>query len=138
MTFRQIGQIALDGVDGDLLARMKAAVEGSAREALTLRPATEIATADAGVEGARQPSIARQGEKFPSAMENGKNARAETPASSDREEQITRAKGETPANLRVVSGRDGRAHAKRVAPLGARPSLVLIWNVDHSRTSSPL
>ncbi len=34
--------------------------------------------------------------------------------------------------LRLIDNRDGRAHAPRVSPLGARPSLVLVWSADHA------
>jgi hypothetical protein len=60
VTFRQIGQIALDGVEAGLLARMKRAVEGSADEALTLRStAGEGATAKTLREGHAWPSMQR-------------------------------------------------------------------------------
>jgi hypothetical protein len=56
MGFRQIGQIALDGVSLDLQMKIERAVEGSACEALTLRStAGKATTAREG--GSGQPSM---------------------------------------------------------------------------------
>lgn len=39
----------------------------------------------------------------------------------------------TPLRLKLVSVNDGCAHSPRPSPpVGARPSLILVWNADHA------
>lgn len=103
MTFRQIGQIALDGVSLDLQRKIERAVEGSAREALTLRSAAGKGGGSPGEEEGQQAAFALGREGTAAQAELVKRTASEPAAKWYRE--VSQTEGETTLHVLPTIGR---------------------------------
>jgi len=103
----------------------------------TVMQRVEGMTEEGGAAMERAPAPGLRAES-PMGMK-GPGAR-QPPASCHREEYDTaRDEGESRPVLRLVIGsKDGRARPKAsdLPPLGARPSLLLVWDADHPAAAS--
>jgi hypothetical protein len=122
VTFRQISEIALDGVSAELQAKIGWHTEATGSDALDLSPVAP-----------------RTGGRGNPARMGMKNAEAEAPASADREEHVR--EGRTALNLVVVSDNRrcldtaSRRRSKPHAPVVSRHLRLVIDN-GHARSLS--
>lgn len=136
MGFRQIGQIALDGVSLDLQMKIERAVEGSACEALTLRStAGKATTAREG--GSGQPSMLRE-EGAATAIETGEKDRS--PKAPAKVQEVSKVPTRIAPRV-MLQGRAGMSMVTVTAATKGKPlpSAVIIdiavWKAAHHESS---
>ena len=127
--FRSIGELAFE-----MLAKLEidgTATRGSNARASGRSTAVKGVARPTGVRGGliAERAFAQGGEVAAEQTELGKGTGAnpgQLGGQEERQSENGRANKGRSSTFRLFSSKDGRAHVQRVAPLGARPSLVLV------------